>query len=187
MQVILVGGATRMPAVRNSVRYMTGLEPRPELVDPDAAVALGAAIYAGVLSGEVTDLLTLDNWKAALMRALVGHRFENDPSLKAKFIPDEGSTPAVSGELDTSWDVEDVDDELWDDFDASSCDELNSENDWERKGVEGAQQETSPVGHEPSPEELGTCLSADIKHESAGVADTPVSNAGEGSAVRLGN
>jgi molecular chaperone DnaK (HSP70) len=137
VQLLLVGGATRMPAVRNSVRNMTGLEPRPELVDPDAAVALGAAIYAGVLSGKITDLLTLDNWKAALLRALVGHDFEDDASLKAKFIPEHDAVPAVGGELDASWEagkLENVSDDDW-------HEEIFSSGEWrpsdEETGEEG--------------------------------------------------
>lgn len=58
-EVILVGGMTRMPAVQNKVKEIFGKEPSKG-VDPDEAVALGAAIQAGVLSGEVKDLLLLD-------------------------------------------------------------------------------------------------------------------------------
>jgi len=58
-EVILVGGMTRMPAVQNKVKEIFGKDPSKG-VDPDEAVALGAAIQAGVLSGEVKDLLLLD-------------------------------------------------------------------------------------------------------------------------------
>ncbi len=58
-EVILVGGSTRIPAVHELVRTITGKEPNKS-VNPDEAVALGAAIQAGVLTGEVTDLLLLD-------------------------------------------------------------------------------------------------------------------------------
>jgi molecular chaperone DnaK len=57
--VILVGGSTRMPAVSELVRDLTGREPNKS-VNPDEVVALGAAIQAGVLSGDVTDVLLLD-------------------------------------------------------------------------------------------------------------------------------
>ncbi|MGH8976943.1 MAG: molecular chaperone DnaK, partial [Acidimicrobiia bacterium] len=57
--VILVGGSTRMPAVTELVREMTGGEPHKG-VNPDEAVALGASIQAGVLKGEVKDILLLD-------------------------------------------------------------------------------------------------------------------------------
>ena len=54
-QVILVGGATRIPSVREFVRSVTHIEPLdPGTVDPDAAVALGAALYAGMLDGVIT-------------------------------------------------------------------------------------------------------------------------------------
>jgi molecular chaperone DnaK len=58
-EVILVGGQTRMPKVQEKVKQIFGLEPRRD-VNPDEAVAVGAAVQAGVLSGEVKDVLLLD-------------------------------------------------------------------------------------------------------------------------------
>jgi molecular chaperone DnaK len=57
--VILVGGQTRMPKVQDKVREFFGKEPRKD-VNPDEAVAVGAAIQGGVLKGEVKDVLLLD-------------------------------------------------------------------------------------------------------------------------------
>jgi molecular chaperone DnaK len=57
--VILVGGQTRMPKVQEEVQSFFGKEPRKD-VNPDEAVAMGAAIQAGVLAGEVKDVLLLD-------------------------------------------------------------------------------------------------------------------------------
>jgi molecular chaperone DnaK len=57
--VILVGGQTRMPKVQEVVREFFGKEPRKD-VNPDEAVAVGAAIQAGVLGGDVKDVLLLD-------------------------------------------------------------------------------------------------------------------------------
>ena len=57
--VILVGGQTRMPKVQEAVRDIFGREPRKD-VNPDEAVAVGAAIQGGVLGGEVKDVLLLD-------------------------------------------------------------------------------------------------------------------------------
>jgi molecular chaperone DnaK len=57
--VILVGGQTRMPKVQETVRNFFGKEPRKD-VNPDEAVAIGAAIQGGVLKGEVKDVLLLD-------------------------------------------------------------------------------------------------------------------------------
>jgi molecular chaperone DnaK len=57
--VILVGGQTRMPKVQEKVQGLFGKEPRKD-VNPDEAVAVGAAIQAGVLAGEVKDVLLLD-------------------------------------------------------------------------------------------------------------------------------
>ena len=58
-EVVLVGGATRMPMVQDLVRSMTNKEPHKG-VNPDEVVAVGAAIQAGVLGGEVKDVLLLD-------------------------------------------------------------------------------------------------------------------------------
>ncbi len=58
-EVILVGGQTRMPAVQKAVTDFFGKEPRKD-VNPDEAVAVGAAIQGGVLSGDVKDVLLLD-------------------------------------------------------------------------------------------------------------------------------
>ena len=58
-EVILVGGQTRMPLVQQKVKSFFGKEPRKD-VNPDEAVAIGAAIQAAVLSGEVKDVLLLD-------------------------------------------------------------------------------------------------------------------------------
>ena len=57
--VILVGGATRIPVVRRQVETFFGKEPLAG-IDPDAVVALGAAVQAGILSGGATDMLLLD-------------------------------------------------------------------------------------------------------------------------------
>ena len=59
-EVILVGGATRMPAVQALVRRLTGGKDPNMTVNPDEVVAIGAAIQAGVLKGEVKDVLLLD-------------------------------------------------------------------------------------------------------------------------------
>ncbi|MGQ0570137.1 MAG: molecular chaperone DnaK [Armatimonadota bacterium] len=58
-EVILVGGATRMPMIQELVRRLTGREPNRE-VHPDEVVAVGAAIQAGVLAGEVREVVLLD-------------------------------------------------------------------------------------------------------------------------------
>jgi molecular chaperone DnaK len=58
-EVLLVGGSTRIPAVQEAVKKATGKEPNRS-VNPDEAVALGAAIQGGVLAGDVKDVLLLD-------------------------------------------------------------------------------------------------------------------------------
>ena len=58
-QVILVGGSTRIPAVRNLLTELLG-KPLNETVNPDEVVAMGAAVQAGIIAGEITDLILLD-------------------------------------------------------------------------------------------------------------------------------
>ena len=58
-KIILVGGSTRIPAVQEAVKRVTGKEPHKG-INPDECVAIGAAIQAGVLGGEVKDVLLLD-------------------------------------------------------------------------------------------------------------------------------
>ena len=58
-KVLLVGGSTRIPAVQEAVKRMTGKEPSKN-INPDECVAIGAAIQGGVLGGDVKDLLLLD-------------------------------------------------------------------------------------------------------------------------------
>ncbi len=72
-KVLLVGGATRMPAVRSFLANMTGIQPEPHgAVDPDEAVALGAAVQAGILQGQVKDLMVMDQWQVCVVRWGVG-------------------------------------------------------------------------------------------------------------------
>src|SRR5512144_1358260 len=58
-EVVLVGGQTRMPRIQSLVKELFGKEPHKG-VNPDEVVAIGAAVQAGVLGGEVKDLLLLD-------------------------------------------------------------------------------------------------------------------------------
>jgi len=64
-EVILVGGSTRMPAVQDAVKKITGRDPHMG-VNPDEVVAIGAAIQGGVLAGDVKDILLLDVTPLAL-------------------------------------------------------------------------------------------------------------------------
>ena len=57
--MVLVGGSTRIPAVQEAIKKLTGKEPQKG-VNPDEVVALGAAVQAGVLTGEVKDVVLLD-------------------------------------------------------------------------------------------------------------------------------
>ncbi|WP_177163289.1 Hsp70 family protein, partial [Oenococcus oeni] len=58
-EVILNGGSTRIPAVQDSVKELTGKEPNHS-INPDEAVALGAAIQGAVITGDVKDVVLLD-------------------------------------------------------------------------------------------------------------------------------
>merc|ERR1712008_235330 len=58
-EVVLVGGSTRIPAIQNLVESLTDKKPN-QSVNPDEVVAIGAAIQAGILAGEIKDILLLD-------------------------------------------------------------------------------------------------------------------------------
>ena len=93
-QVLLVGGMTRMPLVREKVREFFGKEPH-QGVNPDEVVAIGAAIQAGVLGGAVKDLVLLDVTPITLGTDLVGDRY--DP-----LIPRNTTIPTVARETYTT-------------------------------------------------------------------------------------
>ncbi|MBX3134761.1 molecular chaperone DnaK [Candidatus Obscuribacterales bacterium] len=59
-EIVLVGGSTRIPAIKELVKSLTGGKEPNQSVNPDEVVAVGAALQAGVLAGEVTDLVLLD-------------------------------------------------------------------------------------------------------------------------------
>ena len=72
--MILVGGSTRIPAVQEAVKKVTGKDPFKG-INPDECVAIGAAIQAGVLGGEVKDVLLLDVTPLSLGLETEGHIF----------------------------------------------------------------------------------------------------------------
>lgn len=90
-EVVLVGGATRMPMVQNLVRQLIDLEPNQN-VNPDEVVAVGAAIQAGILAGETKDILLLDVTPLSLGLETIG-------GVMKKLIPRNTTIPVRRSDI----------------------------------------------------------------------------------------
>jgi molecular chaperone DnaK len=90
-EVVLVGGSTRIPAVQDVVKRMLGKEPN-QSVNPDEVVAVGAAIQAGVLAGDVTGILLLDVTPLSLGVETLG-------GVMTKIIPRNTTIPTKKSEV----------------------------------------------------------------------------------------
>jgi len=90
-EVVLVGGSTRIPAIQQLVESSTGKKPNKS-VNPDEVVAIGAAIQAGILAGEITDILLLDVTPLSLGVETVG-------GIMTKLISRNTTIPVKKSEL----------------------------------------------------------------------------------------
>ena len=93
-RVILVGGATRMPAVRELIRELIGKEPYKD-VHPDEVVAMGAAIQAGILTGEIRGKVLIDVTPLSL-------GIETQGGIFAKIIERNATVPVSQGQIFTN-------------------------------------------------------------------------------------
>ncbi|KAG5545010.1 hypothetical protein RHGRI_017467 [Rhododendron griersonianum] len=134
-EVILVGGSTRIPAVQELVRKQTGKEPNVT-VKPDEVVALGAAVQAGVLAGDVSDIVLLDVTPLSL-------GLETLSGVMTKIMPKNTTLPTSKSEVfstaadgQTSIEINVLQVRFIDEFDCSSSNLFDAQKwDWVLLGL----------------------------------------------------
>eukprot|EP00981_Chlorochromonas_danica_P002050 scaffold420_cov169-Ochromonas_danica.AAC.10 len=92
--VILVGGATRMPCIVKLVRTLTHIDPKRN-INPDEAVALGAGVLSGILDGKIDQMQVISAWQAACLRAMQEHEGGLDSFLTQSELKDKESSPST--------------------------------------------------------------------------------------------
>jgi heat shock protein 1/8 len=97
--VLLVGGATRMPCIPRLLRGITGLDAhkQQQMVNPDEAVSLGAAVLAGIMDGDISGMEVMSSWQAAMYKAFYEQQLLTQQKVQ-KDVESESSPPIATSQ-----------------------------------------------------------------------------------------